>query len=332
MLRLYASTASTVDDRSQSIGYFSCGQAIGAILGPVFQLAFSLLKFPGYQIYGLFNLNIYTAPAYCAILADIIGIIVLYTLFKEDYAGIVEKSIDDSCEKDNYKSMEVPKYDIVAVYVCLLTRFAHTFFLANIETIGSAFSMHMFAFSHTKAVKYMAGSQTAVSILTFFVYLVFTLNNLKSINLRCICISSVKVMILFYLLTYSYPFYSGQIKIRDASINISHGCPADKFTWCKDLSLINVYLYYAVYVSIIGFAFPTLNIVLITLYSTVLGPRRQGTLQGIFQISGGTARMLGPFVLGNLYDSHGPKMTWKLEFIVLGITAVIWILFYHRMC
>ena len=180
LLRLYTSTASTIEDRSQSIGYFSIGQSISAILGPVLQLLFSPLGYPGYSITTYFKLNIFTGPAYCAILINLTGIAILYGLFTESYAGIVEASSSTTPDTEEQNlATEVPGYDKTAVFVCLLTRFAHTFFLTNFETIGSAFSQHMFNFPETKAVKYMAASQMGASILTFVVCLAFTFNLFK---------------------------------------------------------------------------------------------------------------------------------------------------------
>lgn len=91
------------------------------------------------------------------------------------------------------------------------------------------------------------------------------------------------------------------------------GCDADKFTWCDSLSPVNVWMYYVMYVVIIGkfrseftrkkclkfagLALPTMNITLTTLFSKILGPRRQGTQQGILQMSGSAARMLGPIAI-----------------------------------
>lgn len=151
------------------------------------------------------------------------------------------------------------------------------------------------------------------------------------ISLRSICFGSVIAMIAFCLLTYSWPFIPGQVEFSDNSTDSDAGCNVTRHSWCKHLSPVNPYLYYAVYILIVGIAFPALNVAIITLYSQILGPRRQGTLQGIFQISGGTARMLGPFVLGNLYAHFGPRMTWNVEIGVLGITVTVWVIFYRKM-
>lgn len=72
------------------------------------------------------------------------------------------------------------------------------------------------------------------------------------------------------------------------------GCNTQKYSWCTGLNQVNVWVYYVTYVICIGFAYPSINITMSTLFSRILGPRRQGTQQGLLQMSGSVARMVGP--------------------------------------
>lgn len=109
------------------------------------------------------------------------------------------------------------------------------------------------------------------------------------------------------------------------------GCNMDKFHWCDHLHQVDVRLYYASYVLLIGLAFPTLNIAMTTLFSKILGPRRQGTQQGALQMSGGVARMVGPMAISSLYSLYGPTMAWNCELLVISATLVLWAVCYYRM-
>lgn len=95
--------------------------------------------------------------------------------------------------------------------------------------------------------------------------------------------------------------------------DIEHiGCDTEKFTWCDSLAPVNEWVYYGTYVVVIGMlsltqglvrmhrlglAYPFMNIALMTLFSKILGPRRQGTQQGIMQTFGSAARMTGPVAI-----------------------------------
>jgi hypothetical protein len=58
-----------------------------------FQLMFTPFGYPGFHVFGDFYLNTYTAPACFACLINLLGMVLIYTLFQEHYAGVdqVEK-------------------------------------------------------------------------------------------------------------------------------------------------------------------------------------------------------------------------------------------------
>ncbi|KAI1702462.1 major facilitator superfamily domain-containing protein [Ditylenchus destructor] len=74
-----------------------------------------------------------------------------------------------------------------------------------------------------------------------------------------------------------------------------------------------------------------MNIALNTLFSKIIGPRRQGTQQGFLQMSGGMGGMIGPVMITSMYTSYGPRMVWNFELCVILATIFLWILFYKRM-
>lgn len=98
-----------------------------------------------------------------------------------------------------------------------------------------------------------------------------------------------------------------------------------------ELRQVNVYMFYVSYIIISGLSFASMNISLNTLFSKVIGPRRQGTQQGLLQVSGGVARMFGPVIVSFLYVLHGPRAVWLFILFVLALNTILWILFYQRM-
>lgn len=90
-------------------------------------------------------------------------------------------------------------------------------------------------------------------------------------------------------------------------------------------------LFYACYVFIIGCSFANINISLNTLFSKIIGPRRQGTEQGVLQVSGGIARMVGPVTMSFLYVLYGPRIVWTAIITVIAVNVALWVLFYKRM-
>lgn len=68
--------------------------------------------------------------------------------------------------------------------------------------------------------------------------------------------------------------------------------------WCTDLKQVNLWVYYFSIVIFIGLSFPNINVTMNTLFSRIIGPRMQGTQQGILEMFGGMGRMFGPLVIG----------------------------------
>uniref|UniRef100_A0A914HGQ2 MIR domain-containing protein n=1 Tax=Globodera rostochiensis TaxID=31243 RepID=A0A914HGQ2_GLORO len=346
LLRTYASTASTAKDRSRAIAFVTCGQALGATSGPAFQLLFTYFPYPGFSLFGVLNFNLYTAPAYLACLMNLAGVVVLFLCFEEHYAGLEEANVkecrENGCAGDKHSGTDEAKlskllpYDVLACLVCYFSRFTQMFVQGNLETIGSPYAMMMFAWSEQKAVQVTSIAQSLVGAITFGIYILYiSLKSKKELNCRLSCILSFIGLIVFHLITFSWPFLPTPVRtFNETRPEIEPrpvGCNATKFSWCQHLSQVNVWLYYCSYVVCIGLTFPVLNIAMNTLFSHILGPRRQGTQQGFFQISGTFARLLGPILMSSLYSFHGPNMAWAMELAVAGATLSLWLIFYRRM-
>lgn len=142
-MQSYASTASLEKDRSRAIALNTGGLAFGICVGPgesslslrflnsssaVFQLLFIPIGYPGVPLLGGLRLNMYTAPALASCLINLLCVLLLGVLFKEDYAGI------RAHEREHGTDGDVPPYDRLAALVCYVTRFMQLFVFTNLET------------------------------------------------------------------------------------------------------------------------------------------------------------------------------------------------------
>ncbi|KAI6189959.1 hypothetical protein M3Y97_00064600 [Aphelenchoides bicaudatus] len=334
-LRSYASTASTADDRTKAISFVTAGQALGLVIGPVFQLAFTSLEYPGYRLFASsLSLNLYTSPAYLACFMNMLGLLLLFTLFKENYAGIIEDDASDDQSSASSTTSALPAYDKLASFICYLTRFTDMFVRTNLEVLGSPLAMMFFALNETQAVKTLAITQGFVGALTLLVYFFFIFFKLERfVQLRTSCIAALAALIVFHVLTFSYPFLPDHVALT-SELNTTDdaiGCNAERFEWCYSLTTVPIWLFYGSYSLIIGLSFPLLTLTMNSLFSKILGPRRQGKQQGLLQVSSGVARMAGPLAASNLYSGFGPRPVWILEILVITVTLSTWGVFYKRM-
>ncbi|KAH7700746.1 Protein Y53G8AR.7 a, partial [Aphelenchoides avenae] len=269
-------------------------------LGPALQMLMSPIGYPGWMLSARFSLNMYTVPSVMACCMNVVGVLGIHFMFREHYAGVQTETKAKKASGDSERHL--PKFDAWAVALCNIARFAQKLVSANNDTVSTPLAMAMFAFSRSNVLQYVSLAQSIRSFLAFLVYIAYVTlkieKRFKRLDYRINCVVSLGGIMLFYLITFSWPFVPGGVQIAHAgSSNTSLGCNATKFDWCESLSPVNVYLYYISYIILVGISFPNLNIALTTLLSRILGPRRQGTQHGILQMSEGVSRMVGPVVI-----------------------------------
>uniref|UniRef100_A0A0N4ZEU1 MFS domain-containing protein n=1 Tax=Parastrongyloides trichosuri TaxID=131310 RepID=A0A0N4ZEU1_PARTI len=148
---------------------------------------------------------------------------------------------------------------------------------------------------------------------------------------------SMVALFVFHLLTFAWPFLPGTIHIYNTTDELIAtdeelpGCNIDKYSWCTHTKPVNLWVYIISYPVIIGIAFPIINVAMNTLYSKIIGPRRQGTMQGIMQVSGAASRILGPITVGSLYQGIGPQAAWGIEFGVIFLNILLLAIFHKRL-
>ncbi|KHJ97818.1 hypothetical protein OESDEN_02197 [Oesophagostomum dentatum] len=163
VMRAYASTASSLKDRARAITFIQASYVIGMTIGPGVPVAFAPIGFPGWAL-GPLHLNMYTAPAWFACLICIISLVLLLILLEENYAGIQEEGPTG----DDYNPL--PKFDVYAVSVCVVTQFTLMFIITNLETIGSMYAMAMWGWTTKQTVVYIGILQAVNGAASVIVY------------------------------------------------------------------------------------------------------------------------------------------------------------------
>ncbi|VDM79978.1 unnamed protein product [Strongylus vulgaris] len=172
LLRAYASTSSSKADRSRAIACVSGGIASGTLIGPAFQLIFTPLGSDGVYVLPFYRLNIYNSPALFSFIMNIVGFLIMFFIFEEKY---------DVLKSDAAKiTTKLPSPSIIAILICVSTRFVQIFATTTIETLGSAFSMLMFGFNKEEAVSTNATAHLIAGILGATLYFFFIFFNLSS--------------------------------------------------------------------------------------------------------------------------------------------------------
>ncbi|CAD5229691.1 unnamed protein product [Bursaphelenchus okinawaensis] len=334
LLRSFGVMASKAEDRSRTVAFITGGFALGMTTGPAVQLLFTSLNYPGFELFGGVLINMYTAPSFVAFVVNAFGIGAIISLFEEKYAGISKKVQVN--ENGELEKVQIPPYDKLAVLICCFTRFTQMFTYTNLETLGSPMAMTMFALTKKEAVTTVATAHAFLSTFAFVIYAGFAAKKLdKYVNFRKMCIGGLLLLGLFHIITYSYPFLPGHLKTYDSSDFYNNtepvGCNKDRFSWCDTVNPVNIWVFYIAYSVCIGLAFPGVNLSMNTLYTQIIGPRRQTTLQGIQQMFGSVARLTGPLIISSIYQAYGPTISWDIEIVVIAFTIIVHIVYRKRL-
>ncbi|PIO69897.1 hypothetical protein TELCIR_08270 [Teladorsagia circumcincta] len=187
----------------------------------------------------------------------------------------------------------------------------------------------MFGLDDEQVLNYNSMMQGAVGALTTVMFLVYAFTDYsKWVSERLNCLVAMVALLIFHLLTFSWPFLTGNL---DCTKYVAGNGSTHGWDWCETLRPINFWVYYVGYALIFGIGLPCLNNSLQSLYSQILGKGRQGTMQGINQAAGCVSRILGPLLMSSTFSSFGPRATWLIEIGLISICLFIWCTVYRRL-
>ncbi|XP_044129466.1 major facilitator superfamily domain-containing protein 8 [Bufo gargarizans] len=339
VVRSYVAGATSLSERTSAMANISAFQALGFILGPAFQAAFTLIGEEGVTVKAIdLQVNMYTAPSLMGAFLGIVNIILIFSVFRDhrvDDHGRHLGSINYESEgTDTANDYEQP-VDQIAVISSNILFFIILFIFAIFETISTPLTMDMYAWTRTQAVFYNGIILAAVGAESVIVFIMVKTLSKKTGERILLLGGLVAIWIGFFILLpwgNRYPSIQWQ-DIQNTTKNNSTflvsnllasgnhtveptGCPATQ-SWCFYTPII----YFAQYITsdiLIGLGYPVCNVMCYTLYSKVIGPKPQGVYMGWLTAAGSAARTLGPVFVSEIYTHLGPRWIFG---IICGIVA-----------
>uniref|UniRef100_A0A8B9GDX7 Major facilitator superfamily domain containing 8 n=1 Tax=Amazona collaria TaxID=241587 RepID=A0A8B9GDX7_9PSIT len=349
VVRSYIAGATSLMERTSTMANTSACQAVGFILGPVFQTCFTLIGEEGitWKLVQL-QLNMYTAPVLFAALLGVINIILFFSIFRLFFCFVAESNVPDQDAEGNI--------DHVAVVAINFLFFVILFVFAVFETIATPLTMDMYSWTRKEAVFYNGIILSMVGIESVIVFMVVKMLSKKT-GERAILHGGLLIVLVgfFILLPWGkklpniqwqeiknnsiprtaatemlMPFWSLQAMPLPSNRTVEPvGCPVTQ-SWCLNTPMI----YLAQYISsdiLIGLGYPVCNVMSYTLYSKILGPKPQGVYMGWLTASGSGARILGPVFVSQIYTHLGPRWAFSLICGVVVVSLLLLEIVYKRL-
>ncbi|XP_035935312.2 major facilitator superfamily domain-containing protein 8 isoform X1 [Halichoerus grypus] len=356
VIRSYIAGATSLQERTSSMANTSACQALGFILGPVFQTCFALIGEKGVTWDTIkLQINMYTAPVLLGAFLGVLNIILILILLREH-------RVDDSgrqCKNVNFEEastdeVQVPQGNIdqVAVVSTNVLFFVVLFIFALFETIVTPLTMDMYAWTREQAVLYDGIILAALGVEAVIIFMGIKLLS-KKIGERAILLGGFIVVWVgfFILLPWGNQFPKiqwedlhnnsipnttfGEIIItlwkspREDHSEGPTGCPVEQ-AWCFYTPMIHLAQFLTSAV-LIGIGYPSCNVMSYTLYSKILGPKPQGVYMGWLTASGSAARILGPVFISQLYTSLGPRWAFSLVCGIVVLAILLLVVVYKRL-
>ncbi|KAM5158970.1 major facilitator superfamily domain-containing protein 8 isoform 1-T1 [Callospermophilus lateralis] len=356
VVRSYIAGATSLQERTSSMANTSTCQALGFILGPVFQTCFALIGEKGVT-WDMIKLQIdmYTAPALLNAFVGVLNIILIITVLREH-------RVDDSgrqCKNINFEEARIDEVqdsqgniDQVAVVATNVLFFVILFIFALFETILAPLTMDMYAWTQEQAVLYNGIILAALGVEAVVIFMGVKLLS-KKIGERAILLGGLIVVWVgfFILLPWGSQFPKiqwedlhnnsipdttfGEIMIgfwksaREYHNERPVGCPVEQ-AWCLYTPVIHLAQFFTSAV-LVGIGYPACNVISYTLYSKILGPKPQGVYMGWLTASGSGARILGPVFISHVYTYLGPRWAFSLVCVIVLLTITLLGAVYKRL-
>nr|XP_023404421.1 major facilitator superfamily domain-containing protein 8 isoform X2 [Loxodonta africana] len=300
VVRSYIAGATSLQERTSAMANTSACQALGFILGPVFQTCFALIGEKGVTWDAIeLRINMYTAPVLLGAFLGVLNIILILTILREhrvDDSGRLYKSINFGEASTDEVQIPQGNIDQVAVVATNILFFVVLFIFALFETIVTPLTMDMYAWTREQAVLYGGIILAALGIEAVLIFMGVKLLS-KKIGERAILLGGLTVVWVgfFILLPWgnqlpkiqweglhnnSIPIVTfGEIIInfwmssREDHCEEPTGCPIEQ-AWCLYTPVIHL-AQFLTSAMLIGMGYPACNVMSYTLYSKILGPKPQ---------------------------------------------------------
>ncbi|XP_005666926.2 major facilitator superfamily domain-containing protein 8 isoform X1 [Sus scrofa] len=311
VIRSYIAGATSLQERTSAMANTSACQALGFILGPVFQTCFALIGEKGVTWDTIkLQINMYTAPVLLSVFLGILNIILILTILREH-------RVDDSgrqCKNINFEEVstdevQVPQGNIdqVAVVATNVLFFVVLFIFALFETIGE------------RAI--LLGGLIVVWV-GFFILLPWG-NQFPKIQWEDLHNNSIPNT------TFGEIIITLWKSPREDHNEGPTGCPFEQ-AWCLYTPMIHL-AQFLIAAVLVGIGYPSCNVMSYTLYSKILGPKPQGVYMGWLTASGSAARILGPVFISQVYTAWGPRWAFSLVCGLVLLTITLLGVVYKRL-
>ncbi|VDO72379.1 unnamed protein product [Heligmosomoides polygyrus] len=267
ILRAYIAAISTLQDRARAYSAIVVANMLSVVIGPICQLAFANMPYPGYRIIDDFlKFHIYSAPIWIASMTNFVSVAIIWLGLQEvhphhkrsgesarrrreplssnefmDTGQRCSVSDDDgmfTLEGIKQRLRVVRSLDLAwnLIVLCWIERIVANLSVVTLQSIVSPLVMISFGWDGQTTVKILAACMGLVGILAISVAAAFIVLKLGTIVPPRVCfLLAVMISIVMYVLSYPYDMTSHKMHPYNGRYQ-SLGPPSKKSLIVSDVS------------------------------------------------------------------------------------------------
>ncbi|UMM37149.1 hypothetical protein L5515_009012 [Caenorhabditis briggsae] len=336
-LRIYAATASTPKDRMKAISYGTGGYVLGISFGPVLSAFFTPLGENGWKL-GFLQINMFTVVAFLMTIVLLAACVIVHFFFNENYVGIIDENekglIEDKSrliKQSSESNVVIPKYDLIGALTCIYLFMTVNIIATNIEVMSTPLTTVLFDWKDSQSILYNGIALCCSCVVSVALNIILGSTRLGKLDKRIQMLIGLGFFLLYQVFMYPWKFFSGPLDFLPAGkdTDVAGGC-YQTYEWCKWTTRVPLSIYLICFIVFFGVAFPFVESPSAALYSEILGPRKQGNMQGLFSLGGSLAPVIGSLTSTALFQATGFRYVMVYQAGILVIGAILIAVFYKR--
>lgn len=335
ILRAYIAAISTLQDRARAYSAIVVANMLSVVIGPICQLAFANMPYPGYRIIDDFlKFHIYSAPIWIASMTNFVSVAIIWLGLQEVHPHH-KRSDDDgmfTLEGIKQRLRVVRSLDLAwnLIVLCWIERIVANLSVVTLQSIVSPLVMISFGWDGQTTVKILAACMGLVGILAISVAAAFIVLKLGTIVPPRVCfLLAVMISIVMYVLSYPYDMTSHKMHPYNATTGV--GCNPKEYNWCDTAYATYPWIFLPVICVVMGIGVPTSQIALDTIYSKILGSIDQSMMQGAIIVAEDIILILGPLYAASMFSHFGQGTLWLVNSLATIGGILLWLGFFPQL-
>ncbi|KAJ1354228.1 hypothetical protein KIN20_011102 [Parelaphostrongylus tenuis] len=178
VLRAYVAAVSTTQDRAKAYSAFVVANMLSIVVGPVCQLIFSSIRYPGFVIIeGFLMFHIYSAPIWVATCTNFISVAIIHYGLKDVHSIKTPDEVGDLLNvktiKARIKCIQSMNLNWSLIAVCWMERLLISLTVVTLHTVVSPFMMIAYGWDGQKTVHATSLCMGVIGVLAISIAVAF---------------------------------------------------------------------------------------------------------------------------------------------------------------